>query len=303
MKIWVTGAGGSLGKALISNLSLISDQVILAPSRAELDLEDTKAVTRFVEINKPSHVFHLAAKVFGISGHLEDPQASLLVNTRIDNAVFSALSLHPPKWIYYSSTVAAYGFPYTTLPLQEIHFLKGQPHISELGYSISKRFSLNYLEMLKQLHGTQFAYGLTTNLFGSGDRFNQGRGHVVVSLLEKAKIARLKRTPLEVWGHGAASRDFLSTNDAAKILVSLMDLDVGVINIASGEEILISEIAEFIVRAFDIDMGYKFVGVNEGILNRVCSTQKLAKVSRHLDNVNSRVSLKHEIIEFEKRSN
>jgi GDP-L-fucose synthase len=299
MKIWVTGASGSLGNALVSNLSAMSGVTLLAPNRHELDLEDVKAVTDYVRRNQPSHIFHLAAKVFGVAGHKENPQTSLLVNSRIDNAVFSALSTHPPKWVYYSSSVAAYGYPYSKLPLEESDFLKGQPHESELGYALSKRFSLAYLEMLKQEHGVKIAYGLTTNLFGSGDLFHQGRGHVIISLLEKAKVARISGSHLEVWGHGRASRDFLSTADAAKAIISLLDIDAGVINIASGCEIDISEIAQYVVEIFGIKKGHKFVGVNEGILNRVCSTKKIKSYFKDFDKIDSRMSLLSEIRNFE----
>ena len=295
MKIWLTGGTGSLGNTLIESLIGHGLGDILAPTRSELDLEDPAAVSNFVQKHKPSHVFHLAAKVYGIAGHKENPQASLVTNTRIDNAVFSALFEAPPQWIYYASTVAAYGYPYLSLPLKESDFLIGRPHESEAGYAISKRFALNYLEILRREHGTKFAYGLTTNLFGSGDRFLEGRGHVVVSLLEKAKRAREEGNALEVWGTGSASRDFLSTNDASCLIVSLLDQDVGVINIASGEEITIAEISEDIVRSFGIRQGYRFVGQNEGITNRVCSIEKLASVSDVFKTVDSRKMLKDEI--------
>jgi len=296
LKIWVTGGTGSLGKTLLETLDHMGFGTILSPSRSELDLEDHVAVRHFVQKNKPSHIFHLAAKVYGIAGHKENPFESFATNSRIDNAVFSALFDTPPEWIYYASTVAAYGYPYLSLPLEETDFLSGTPHSSEAGYAISKRFALNYLEILQKEHGTKFAYGLTTNLFGSGDRFLEGRGHVVISLLEKAKRAREEGKALEVWGTGAASRDFLSTTDASGLIVSLMDQDVGVINIASGEEITIAEIAEDIVRSFEIHQGYEFVGLNEGITNRVCSVAKLLTVSNVFEKVNSRERLREEIL-------
>jgi GDP-L-fucose synthase len=300
LKIWLTGSTGSLGCSLLETLKNAGFGTILAPTRGELDLENHVAVSKYIQKHKPSHVFHLAAKVYGIAGHKENPQGSLVSNTRIDNAVFSALFEAPPQWIYYASTVAAYGYPYLSLPLKESDFLIGKPHESEAGYAISKRFALNYLEILRREHEIKFAYALTTNLFGSGDRFLEGRGHVVVSLLEKAKRAREEGKVLEVWGTGAASRDFLSTNDASRLIVSLMDRDVGVINIASGEEITIAEIAEEIVREFEILEGYRFVGLNEGITNRVCSVEKLQSVSEVLKTIDSRRNLKEQIALFAK---
>lgn len=299
MRIWVTGANGSLGKSLIESLKSAGYPSILAPSRGELDLTNLSAVEAFVTKEKPTHVFHLAAQVFGISGHQQHPEASLLTNTLIDHSVFGALFKSPPQWIYYSSTVAAYGYPYLKLPLEESDFLVGQPHVSEFGYAVSKRFAINYLELLNQLHETAYVYGLTTNLFGSGDRFLEGRGHVVVSLLEKAKLAKLESKPLEVWGTGSASRDFLSTTDAAKIIMSLVNVNAGVLNIASGVEISISEIAEYIVEAFGLK-AFEFVGVNEGITNRVCSVSKLRRFSQMVDGLDVKQRLRNEILNYSK---
>ena len=112
MKIWITGSTGSLGQELVKQLRVSHPHaILLAPSRSELDLSEKEAVRRFVSFHKPTHVFHLAAKVFGISGHKEQPASSLIENTLIDYALFSVLIDFPPEWIYYSSTVAAYGYP------------------------------------------------------------------------------------------------------------------------------------------------------------------------------------------------
>ena len=304
VKIWVTGAAGSLGTSLLKELRLINTEaVILAPSHAELPLNDFEAVSHFVTNNQPTHVFHLAARVFGIGGHKANPADSLIENTKIDNAVFSALIANPPEWIYYASTVAAYGHPYHSLPLEEKDWLTGEPHESEYGYAMSKRHALSYLELLRHAHSTKYVYGLSTNLFGTGDRFLEGRGHVIISLLEKAKKAKASDEVLEVWGNGTASRDFLSTTDASKLILDMFGTHVGVVNLASGQEISILSIAQEMVREFELNQGFEFAGFNEGILNRVCSTKKLQNHSKYLSEVDSFASLQQEIRNFKKKSN
>lgn len=296
MKIWITGASGSLGQELVRSLkATIPDAELLAPSRSEIDLGDRESVRNFVSTNKPTHVFHLAAKVFGIAGHKEQPAASLVENTLIDHSVFSALLEFPPRWAYYSSTVAAYGYPYKSIPLKENDWLIGNPHESEMGYAFSKRHGLSYLEMLHSISGTKFVYGLSTNLFGSGDRFLEGRGHVVISLLEKAARIYNSSDPLKVWGDGTASRDFLSTKAAAGLLIDLVDKHLGIVNIASGQEIFIKEIANEIAEVFELDGGIEFVGINQGITRRVCSTEKLEKFTSFVKEINSKQELWGEI--------
>ena len=301
MKIWVTGATGSIGQELVKRLEVThTEAILLAPSRAELDLSDKEAVRKYVSLHHPTHVFHLAAKVFGIAGHKEQPSSSLLENTLIDYSVFSSLIEFPPEWVYYSSTVAAYGYPYKSMPLNEDDWLCANPHESEMGYAFSKRHGLSYLEMLHSTRGIKFAYGLTTNLFGSGDRFLEGRGHVVISLLEKAAKNVDTDTPLEVWGDGTASRDFLSTKAASRLIIELIDRHVGVVNIASGQEIQIKEIALEIAREFELTYGVEFIGINQGITRRVCSIEKLASFIHSANEINSKDELLQEIKNYRK---
>jgi GDP-L-fucose synthase len=242
----------------------------------------------------------LAAKVFGIAGHKEQPSSSLLENTLIDYSVFSALIEFPPEWVYYSSTVAAYGYPYRRLPLNEDDWLIGNPHESEMGYAFSKRHGLSYLEMLHSTSNTKFVYGLSTNLFGSGDRFLGGRGHVVISLLEKASRAANTDKPLDVWGDGTASRDFLSTRTASRLMAELIDKHTGVINVASGQEIYINEIALEIANEFGLTNGIEFIGINQGISRRVCSNEKLASFVNSVNGIDSKAELLEEIKAYRK---
>lgn len=299
MKIWVTGASGSLGEELVARLvKKFPEGELLLPSRDSLDLLNHAEVENFVKVNKPTHVYHLAALVYGISGHLESPEKCLLSNTVLDHSVFSALFKFPPRWIYYASTVATYGYPFVTLPLSEIDWLRGVPHISEYGYAMAKRHAKSYLDILHKEFDVDFVYGLTTNLFGPSDRFQSGRGHVVISLLKKGLIARQNSTTLDVWGNQSTSRDFLSTKDAAVLLVELFNKHTDVINIASGQEILISELAEEITRILQLKHGYRFTGENEGIPKRVCSIEKLSTYTIGIKEVDSKSLLQRTIANF-----
>lgn len=292
----VTGGTGSLGSELVTQLRVTFPQnEVLYPSRKELDLTSSTNVMRYIAETRPTHVFHLAARVYGIQGHLVYPTESYFENSLIDWNVFSALNNFPPNWIFYASSVASYGYPFHSLPLSENFWSYGNPHDSEYGYAMAKRQAINMLRLLHEIKGVKFVYGLITNLFGSGDKFLEDNGHVVVSLLEKAKLCKREDLSLEVWGDGTASRDFLSTYDASKIIVELMDADVGILNIASGQEIYIKEIAEHIISEFELNKGITFLKSNQGITKRYCSVEKLNSFSPHSLEIDSRRMLWDEI--------
>ena len=298
MRIWLTGANGSLGSEVLKEIqSNFQTSEIFHQTSKELDLLNSVAVNEYVNRIKPTHVVHLAAKVFGIVGHLEHPDLSYNINSEIDLNLFQALEVNPPEWIFYASTVAAYGHPYTELPLKEEHLFTGSPHLSEVGYSLAKREAIKLLQQISQKHQTKFTYGCLTNLYGSGDRNMSGKGHVVVSLIEKSKIASRNDQKLEVWGSGKASRDFLSTNDAAKIICELFGNDTGVLNIATGQEISIEFIAQTLSKALALSQGYEFTGEMEGLANRYCDIEKLKKYSKHILNLDAKESLRTFLVE------
>lgn len=279
MKIWVTGSQGLLGVELIKAINRnFKDVQIIAPTRKQLDLSDRHATQCFVEENKPTHVYHLAATVMGVGGHSIFPEKCKVENQIIDSNVFNALALSPPKWIYYSSSVAAYGFPYKRLPLSESDWLIGTPHQSESGYSLVKRDAKKTLDWMRNNFGVKYTYGLTTNLFGESDRFQNGHGHVIVSLLNKAIEAKNEGFKLLPWGSSSVTRDFIYSVDAARYLTALFGIDAGVVNIASGREVSLGLIVETIDKKIDLVMGYEFTGEQPGISNRYCDMSKLSTI-------------------------
>lgn len=303
MKIWITGASGSLGQELFSRLKgALPDTEILTPSSKSLNLLSLSEVEDFVRMHKPTHVYHLAALVNRITQQIECPEKCLVFNTSLDNSVFSALFKNPPEWIFYASSVAAYGYPYTSKTLFEADWLKGFPHSSDYGYAMAKRHAKSYLDVLHREFGVNFVYGLITNLFGPGDRFLDGRGHVVISLLKKGLVAKQKGMPLEVWGNGDSSRDFLGTFDASALLIDLMGKHTDVVNIASGKELFISELATEITKSLNIESGYTFSGVGEDIGNRVCSIKKLMSFTSKTNQIDSWSLLQSMIADFKTRN-
>jgi GDP-L-fucose synthase len=299
MKILITGATGSLGMELLKSLKLrLPREQLLTPSRSELDLSNPLKVERYLEYTKPTHVYHLAGTVYGIHGNKVHPEKAMLENSLIDFSLFSGLFKFPPKWIFYASTVATYGFPFQEKTLRETDWLRGDPHESEFGYAMAKRHARSYLEVISKDFGTEFSYGLLTNLFGDGDRFLNGKGHVIVSLLHKGAEAAQSSKALEVWGSEESSRDFLATEDAAEILVDLFGIHTSVVNVASGQEVFISEIGNQIVSKYRISNGYRFTGENSGIPSRVCSIDQIRKYTRRLDQIDSRKKIQNFILNY-----
>lgn len=271
--VLVTGAGGGLGKAVLSTLRSQGYSMILAPSRHDLNLLDAESVSRYIGLHRPNAVVHLAAVVFGLQGNLDNQMRSLMENSQINANVFAALNSHPVDYFFFAGTVAAYAYPYKRIPLIEDNFFGGLPHGGEFGYAMSKRHAYAYLKVLKDTKDTNFTYGIFTNLYGENDRFNDNAGHVIPSLIMKANRALIEKKPFLVWGDGTAERDFLHFDDAAQAILRCMEIGATpeLVNISSGRSTSIRMLTELVCKTagvtdieFQID---KPVGVQSRIVD------------------------------------
>jgi GDP-L-fucose synthase len=92
---------------------------------------------------------------------------------------------------------------------------------------------------------------MPVNLYGPGDHFDPQRSHVVPSLIKKFVDAAANAEPVvKVWGSGKATREFLYVEDAAEgIILATERYDKpGPINLGTGSEVSIRDLAEMIAR-------------------------------------------------------
>ncbi|MEL6845052.1 MAG: NAD-dependent epimerase/dehydratase family protein, partial [Bacteroidota bacterium] len=177
--------------------------------------------------------------------------------------------------------VASYPFPYSSMPLEEKDFFAGLPHGGEFGYAMAKRHAHAFLDILSKEKDITFTYGILTNLYGPGDRFDIENGHVVPSLVAKANQAANDGTVLNVWGNGEATRDFLFIEDAARAIEHCIkhqehpSLANGLVNISSAQEVSIRTLAECIAQhSGDVPIEFDKSGA-VGVPRRVIDNTKL----------------------------
>lgn len=243
-KVLITGASGVVGRAVQADLEETGYEVV-ALSSADADLRDPKATNELFDRVRPSSVVHLAARVRGIMGNAgrqgEMFLDNLLINT---NAIEASRRSGVRKFLAMGST-AMYSDE-TTRPMSEVQLLHGEPHPSELGYSHAKRTMLTQLELYKEQFGLDFALCVGTNMYGPHDRFDEGCGHVLPSLVSKFERAMREGSAVSVWGTGRATRDFLYAEDAASGIRTVLDSGSGVINLASGNAVTIRQTVELL---------------------------------------------------------
>ncbi len=250
-KILVTGSKGLVGSALVDELRRQGYMNLSLPTRQECDLTDYQSVKSFFLSERPEIVFHSAAAVYGIGGNMKNPARIFFDNVLMNSHVIDATHLCGAKKIIAMGTVAAYAEP-RTQPVKEEDIWEGPPHNSESSYGHAKRAMLAQLLAYQQNYGLDFAYIISTNLYGQNDKFNTSFGHVIPSLICKFYEAKKNNTDVVIWGDGTAARDFLYSRDMARALVLIMTRFSGAINIASGKKCNIREVVDLLTDYFDM---------------------------------------------------
>lgn len=233
--IVVTGAGGLVGTALLSLLAEEGFTNVLAPRSAEVDLRDPVSTSDYFTSVKPTFVYHLAARVYGILGNMENKGLSYFENVMINTNVVEASRLAKVKKIVAMGSGAVYPYPPPRKLLEEDDIWSGKPHPSEDSYAHSKRAMFAQLVAYKEQYGLDFVFAISGNLYGPNDKFDIQHGHVTPALIAKFYAAKAAGTKVSVWGNGSAVRDFTYSTDAALALYTSMQKGEGAMNIGSGD--------------------------------------------------------------------
>jgi GDP-L-fucose synthase len=243
--ILVTGATGVIGNALVAELKDNGDQAVVGLSSRDADLTDFPTTLALFRRCRPTIVYHLAARVRGIMGNLRSQGQAYFDNVRINTNVVEAARQVGARKVVAMGSAAVYSDD-VPLPMKEQDIWLGPPHMSEAGYAHAKRGMLAQLQAYQDEYALDYAFCVSTNLFGPHDRFDEQNGHVLPSLISKFHRASGEGQAVTVWGSGEPRRDFLYSKDAARAIRLIGEQFTGPINLATGTSVSIREIAEVI---------------------------------------------------------
>ena len=248
--ILVTGAGGFVGSALCDHLRDTGYRDVFGATSADCDLTSREGTDALFRQLQPSYVFHMAAKVFGIVGNMQNQFSSFVDNTLINTHVIEACAKYRVRKVCAMGTVAMYGDHEGDAPIREDMMWFAPPHKSEYGYASAKRAMLAQLTV----SGLRWVMPISTNLYGEGDRFNIDTGHVIPSLIRKFYEGARDKKPVVVWGNGQQRRDFLYIGDVCRALVKLMELGNGAVNMAGGSTKSIADATTILTELTGVDV-------------------------------------------------
>ncbi len=277
-KIFVAGAGGMVGRSLCNRLKSLGYDNLVTPSSKILDLRRQADVESFFDCEKPDYVFLLAAHVGGIAANMTYPAEFMYDNILIQTNVIHSAHLFAVKKLLFVGSSCIYPTA-CPQPIKESYLLTGIPEPTNEGYALAKITGVKMCQYYNKQYGDNFISIFPPNLYGEYDNFHDYNSHVVSALIKRMHFAKQDKSPtVTVWGTGKPRREFLYVDDLTEAAVFLMENynDSGYINVGSGIDYSIMELAKFIKQVVGFEGEIIFdSNMPDGMLRKVMDVTRI----------------------------
>lgn len=249
-RVLVTGGRGFLGSHVVEQLRSLGCEQVIAPGSRDLDLLVQDAVRATLDESRPTIVLHLAAEVGGIGANDAAPGRFFYANMLMGTLLIEEARRARVRRFVQIGTACSYP-KNTAVPFREDDLWDGYPEETNAPYGIAKKALLVQLQAYRRQYGFDGIFLIPANLYGPRDHFDLEKSHVVPALIRKFLEATEQNAPeVAVWGSGRPTREFLHVRDCARgiLLAAERYGDAEPVNLASGEEISIADLARLVAR-------------------------------------------------------
>jgi GDP-L-fucose synthase len=264
-RIYIAGHRGLVGSAIHRELSQQGYTNILTRTRAELELLNTNAVNDFFAQEKPEFVVLAAAKVGGILANNNYPADFIRDNLILQTNIIEASRINNIDRLLFLGSSCIYP-KLAPQPMPESCLLTGPLEPTNRPYAIAKIAGIEMCWSYNRQYKTKYLAAMPTNLYGPNDNFDLATSHVLPALIRKtAEAIASEAKELTVWGTGIPRRELLYSEDLAQACIFLMNLDAArfdsllvenappLINIGTGQDVTIRELAETVTRVLGFE--------------------------------------------------
>jgi len=259
-KIYIAGHRGMVGSAIHRKLEKEGFRNFITRTSSDIDLRNQLQVASFFEKEKPDYVFLAAAKVGGIVANNTFRAEFIYDNLQIQNNVIHNSYLNGVKKLMFLGSSCIYP-KLAPQPLKEEYLLTGLLEPSNEPYAIAKIAGIKMCDAYRDQYGCNFISVMPTNLYGYNDNYHPQNSHVLPALLRRFHEAKLQKAPfVSIWGTGSPKREFLFADDLAEACYYLMENynEAGLVNIGTGEDLSIKDLALLIKRIIGFEGEIQF---------------------------------------------
>tara|TARA_B100000579_G_scaffold143106_1_gene116187 strand:- start:624 stop:1547 length:924 start_codon:yes stop_codon:yes gene_type:complete len=254
-KILILGSNGLVGSSCKRILEINPSYNIVASTRQDTDLFNLDDTKKLIKTVNPDILIIAAARVGGIHANNTDRVEFLLENLKINmNILESCIDNNSIKIINLGSSCI---YPLNASnPINENAIMTGILEPTNSPYAMAKLTAIEMGRSLSSQYGHNVINLMPTNLYGPNDNFSEMDSHVIPALIHKMhKAKEQEESEFFIWGTGKPLREFLYVDDLANCVNEVIKKDIkeDLLNVGSGEEVSIMQLAEIIKDA----VGYK----------------------------------------------
>ena len=248
-KIIVFGSNGLVGNSLrrkLENYKHIFN--IFFSTRNDTNLFSFNETSELINKINPDIIINAAAKVGGIVANNTERADFLIDNIKINLNILESCIPNPKIKILNLGSSCIYPLNATN-PISEDSFMDGKLEPTNSPYAMAKLTAIELSNSLHIQHGHQIINLMPTNLYGPNDNFSETKSHVIPGLIARMHKAKIeKKDKFYIWGTGKPLREFLHVDDLADAILFLIEKNTSntLVNVGSGEEISIKNLAELI---------------------------------------------------------
>lgn len=250
MTVIVAGATGLAGSAIVKAFEAKGTTVI-GINRSVVDLENSQQTQDFVASIKPSLIVDAAAKVGGIGANNSFPVEFLADNLKIQgNLMKAAHKADVSNFVFLGSSCI---YPRDCAqPIKEEYLMTGPLEETNSAYAVAKIAGIELINSYRKEYGTKWISLMPTNLYGPRDNFDLTASHVLPAFIRRfVEAAESGASTVTLWGSGSPLREFLHVDDLAEaVVIASEKYDSSLhLNVGSGEDLSIKELADTVARA------------------------------------------------------
>lgn len=276
--IYVAGGFGMVGDSVYKCLKKRGYLNVYRNKRKQLDLLDSSKLDKFLKKMSPSLVIFCAAKVGGIKANNDYKAEFMYKNVQMSSNIIHYSYLNKIKNLIYMGSSCIYPRK-CKQPISENYLLNGKLESTNEAYALAKISGIKMCEFYSNQYNLNYVGLMPSNLYGINDNYDVKYGHVIPALIQKLLISdKKKNTSLNVWGNGAAKREFLYVDDLAEAIVSIFNqkLKYPFYNVGSGEEISIKKLVLMIKDIYNKKLNIKFTGEeSNGTPRKILDSSKI----------------------------
>jgi len=282
LKVIIFGSNGLVGSSLVRclpNSKKISE--VIPSSREDTDLFSLEDTKKFIKNTNPDFIVNAAAKVGGILANNSLRTDFILENLKINMNILEAIVDYPKIRLINLGSSCIYPLN-TENPIKESQLMTGKLEPTNSPYAMAKLTAIEIGDSLVKEHGHKIINLMPTNLYGPNDNFSDESSHVIPGLMHKMHKAKVEEADdFEVWGSGKPLREFLYVDDLANAIKFIIDNDIDeqILNIGSGYEVSIKELAESIKEITDYKGDLNFnENLPDGNPRKLLDSSKIKKL-------------------------